>query len=674
MALTAARTELNVSLTGEDETARMLEDAKKRVAALEAQTGRLTNATKAQTQAAQSSQSVMESTNGKLKGLAERAEGVVGGVDKVKGAFEKVVGAFGFMGMAVTGVITAYEFLSEAFDDSEEKAAAQAAQLEATRVKTEQLKAATDALASSLAAFGAITAGAGSALAQQRLTIAKLEGDTVKAAKLTLEAEAQAAKDTKKKIEEDQAKATKTLKETEIAENTAKQAVQKAQDDVRKIRQRQSDLEENSSVAIFERDKERAKERKTQLAAELNAAKAALVPQQQALELATKARQEGEKATSDLAAQAHFQSRIVTLMEERAAKGPEPEVKPTGGGGGGGGGAKKEDPDAERKRREEEEKAEAARLEALRLEEEARAKILNLIRQASELQKVEISDSLKSMQEGLSKSLATLPVDPAFDKLRQQTKAQMDAVNEQIAIFSSLANLQDDQLVISATDQQAAAVDKLTESYKALGEATVSAREESQRLAEQLEKDKLSGYVYDFSESLRQLSEIQSPVFDAVTESLAGVSAQMQKFQSGQQTLTQAVVGSGAAIAGAVAKQIDNVRVEAGIRALFETAMGFANLGNPAVAVGHFTAAAMFGLVAGGLIPAAPKSGPSGGGQKAPAKDAASKEMSGGQGGGQITNVYNLQTGIIDGQSTARAFRQAEAQARNTGMASAGGW
>ena len=46
--------------------------------------------------------------------------------------------------------------------------------------------------------------------------------------------------------------------------------------------------------------------------------------------------------------------------------------------------------------------------------------------------------------------------------------------------------------------------------------------------------------------------------------------------------------------------------------------------------------------------------------------------MSGG--GGTITNVYNLQTGIVDGQSTAQAFRRAEMQARNTGMASAGGW
>jgi hypothetical protein len=45
-----------------------------------------------------------------------------------------------------------------------------------------------------------------------------------------------------------------------------------------------------------------------------------------------------------------------------------------------------------------------------------------------------------------------------------------------------------------------------------------------------------------------------------------------------------------------------------------------------------------------------------------------------GGGGGQITNVYNLNTGIVDGPSTAHAFRRAEMTARNTGMASAGGW
>ena len=116
------------------------------------------------------------------------------------------------------------------------------------------------------------------------------------------------------------------------------------------------------------------------------------------------------------------------------------------------------------------------------------------------------------------------------------------------------------------------------------------------------------------------------------------------------------------------------VKAEAGVRAIFETAMGFATLvSNPVESAGHFTAAAMFGLAAGGVLKTGASSGA--GGQKAPATRAASTTASSNTGGGgPITNVYNLQTGIVDGQSTARAFRQAEQQARNTGMASAGGW
>jgi hypothetical protein len=82
----------------------------------------------------------------------------------------------------------------------------------------------------------------------------------------------------------------------------------------------------------------------------------------------------------------------------------------------------------------------------------------------------------------------------------------------------------------------------------------------------------------------------------------------------------------------------------------------------------------MFGLVAGGAIKATPRAS-DGGGSKAPAKAATStRDSTMGGGGGTITNVYNLQTGIVDGQSTAMAFRRAEMTARNTGMASAGGW
>jgi hypothetical protein len=176
-----------------------------------------------------------------------------------------------------------------------------------------------------------------------------------------------------------------------------------------------------------------------------------------------------------------------------------------------------------------------------------------------------------------------------------------------------------------------------------------------------------------YREGISQLEQVAVPAFGEISSVIGQVADQLGKYKDGQTSMAKAVTGSASAIAGAIAKQVGGVKAEAGIRAIFETAMGFATLANPIESAGHFTAAAMFGLAAGGVLKTGASSGA--GGQQAPATRAASTTASSNTGGGgPITNVYNLQTGIVDGQSTARAFRQAEQQARNTGMASAGGW
>ena len=116
MALTAARTELNVSLVGEDETIRMLEDAKKRMAELEAKTRSLTGATQAQTQAAKAQEAATTSVNGTLGRMAGAISGPLEGIGKLKESINKGIEIFGFLGSGVTAVITAFNFLSDAFD------------------------------------------------------------------------------------------------------------------------------------------------------------------------------------------------------------------------------------------------------------------------------------------------------------------------------------------------------------------------------------------------------------------------------------------------------------------------------------------------------------------------------------------------------------------------------
>ena len=208
-----------------------------------------------------------------------------------------------------------------------------------------------------------------------------------------------------------------------------------------------------------------------------------------------------------------------------------------------------------------------------------------------------------------------------------------------------------------------------------LGEARSKAIEEGNKLREQLERDSIADTINESTRALEGLSAIQAPALEAITASVAGLNSQFAKFKDGQTSLASAIVGSASALAGAVANKVLGVREEAGVRALFETAMGIATaFTNPLESAGHFAAAAAFGAVSLGGFKSTPRGG-DGGGNKAPKKEAmATREGALSGGGGQVTNVYNLNTGIVDGQSTAQAFRRAEMQARNTGMASAGGW
>lgn len=679
MALTAARTELNVSLVGEDETIRMLEDAKKRMADLEAKTRSLTGATKAQTEAARTQQAAAAGVNDRLKGLAERAEGVVGGVDKVKGAFEKVVGVAGFLGMAIQGVVSAASFLTSAFDNSEEKAAALEAQMKRNKAETERLQASTNALTVSMVQMQAATGQAAAALASERAILAEMRGDVELA---EMERVGAAVEQRKLKGIELTDKETEAEKQRVVAVKEMIDTQARLQGLETKRDQLLRDAAKAESQALSAFNKTELKERAQLLRAEAGTLKVNMAVEQSRLDLAKRNRDVMDEGVQALREQQKLNKEIIDQQLVNLGK-PKAEEKPTGGGGGGGRPIADElaDREADWEKfssqlfREARERAEYAQhLRQMSADERERQKKL--------MGEPELFAEAERMRKRIAEELAALPGDAtakAFDPLRGELEKSAKSLDEflasRVAVGDrSLILFEEEEAIAAAYDKQREALDKVNESMGVLGETRAKAIEESEKMREQLERDNLAGYVTNFSESLQGLADIQAPVFEVVTQSLAGITAQMEKFKGGQQTLTQAVVGSGAAIAAAVGEKIKSVKVEAGIRALFETAMGFANLGNPAVAVGHFTAAAMFGAVAAGVIPAGPKAQPSGG-QKAPAKPAAeSRESTMGGGGGQITNVYNLNTGIVDGQSTAHAFRRAEMTARNTGMASAGGW
>lgn len=681
MALTAARTELNVSLVGEDETIRMLEDAKKRMAQLEAQTRSLTTATRNQADAADDAQQSTSSFADRARALGGRLEGAQERVDGFTGKIKEIIGTFGDVGEIVSGSIDLFNFLKDTFDGTEEKAAALEAQMKRNKAETDRLKASTDALTTSMAQMQAATGQASVTLASERAVLAEMRGD-VELAQMERVGAA---------VEQRKLRGIElTQKETE-AEKQRLSAVNEAIDAQSRVAslesQRDAKLKEASkaeSQALRAFNKTELRERAASLRGEALSLNANVAIERARLDIALRTRNAMDEGIVALREQQKINKEIID--QELKNLGTVTEEDKKGGGGGGGGRARAAGPTPEEI---------AAQLKA---EEEQRLRLRDL---AQEFRLDELDEekkhqrrmalaglgdenlaTLRSTRDRVAAELASLPqgaMAAAFAPLKTELEKrliELDALAKQHARMGVGEYFDQEQAdkVLTAWESEQKAIEQVNAALAALGETRAKAAEESERMREAMERALPAEVVTNFTAGLEQLSQMQAPAFEAVQESLAGVAAQMGKFKEGQTTLTAAIVGSASAIAGAVAKKVGGVKAEAGVRAAFEVAMGIATaFTNPAESVGHFAAATAFGLLAGGVV----KSGDAraSGGQKAPAKAAASTRESGmNGGGGSITNVYNLQTGIVDGQSTAMAFRRAEMQARNTGMASAGGW
>jgi chromosome segregation ATPase len=686
MALTAARSELNVALVGESEVSAMLEQSKRQMAELEAKIRSLTGASKEQTAAAKASGSGLDAVNGKMTGLAKRAEGLVEGVDKIKGAFNKVVESAGFIGMAVSGAVTAFEFLREVFDTSAEEAAKLEAQMQATKAKTEQLKTSIDRLSGSMRAMQAATGQGAAALASERAALSELQGDFERAAFEREGAAFEQAKQRESELRSDKAKTLAAELESHKQLTTA--GVQIAD---LKRKQAAEDLallhEENrarKAGRVVDREEIEAQRRTKALQYTLDIANATV--------LKSVAEQANKAATTQLdqiTERVDIASKTTRQMLENISKFGQVSVpqQDAGGGGGGGGGARQMVEmaavrEAERQQFLEwlgETQREAAALNKLRADS-AKA---DEVRRNAVRDEAALFDELGALRLKVTAELGNLPTTgitaEAFKDVREKLAKQLadidrlTAARVQASRDGGMTTAEEDAIT-AALARQREEMEKLTGMTEDLAVARGKA---AQVAAEELEKAKLAKPLEDlekYKEGIGQLTQMAVPAFGEIGTVLSQVTDQLQKYKDGQTSMTKAVTNSASSIAGAIAKQVGGVKAEAGIRALFETAMGFATLvSNPVESAGHFTAAAMFGLAAGGVLKTGASSGA--GGQKAPAtRTASTTATSGSGGGGPITNVYNLQTGIVDGQSTARAFRQAEQQARNTGMASAGGW
>jgi hypothetical protein len=701
MALTASRSELNVALVGESEVSAMLEATKKQMAELEVKIRQLTGASKDQADAAKAASAATVGVNDRLKGYAKSAEGVVEGIDKIKGATDKIIGVFGFLGMAVSAAIDVYKFFTEQSEKAKEAQKKLNEEWERAKAQADATREAVEKLTEAERASASVTRSTGVQMAEDRLKLIKLTGD--KAAEERAQAELEHQKELarveelkvkqaelaeqrlKVSAQEDEANANVIAAEKTIAAlKKDKLEAEKLLAASRKAIQDSIDVEGASTAKNYadakkaEADIKRIKNDIFTLTVQT------LTPEKERADQAKKTREELDKQKGSLSGLLGLATQVASAMGAALSfvgpKKKEPEKPDTPKGGAG-------KSKAERER----EAAEKAEAEALRDAERmvaAQAGITKLAEREDQVRQA-VADEAK-LFEGLARkrfevvaTLDSIPKDlaggaekafaPLADALKKQLEEIDKVLGSRVEFDLEIASPEEEDALLKALGTQKTAYDKLTESIGANIAMQSKAQDASVELLEAYERGLPTKRLEEFQTGLAQLQQMSVPAFGEIGNVIGQVSDQFARYKAGQTSMTNATIQGASAIAGAIAKQVGGVKAEAGIRALFETAMGFATLANPVESAGHFTAAAMFGLAAGGVLKTGASSGA--GGQKAPATRAASTTASSNTGGGgPITNVYNLQTGIVDGQSTARAFRQAEQQARNTGMASAGGW
>ncbi len=175
-----------------------------------------------------------------------------------------------------------------------------------------------------------------------------------------------------------------------------------------------------------------------------------------------------------------------------------------------------------------------------------------------------------------------------------------------------------------------------------------------------------SSRMDEFTAKLQDQSSLVGGAFGTIA---SGMSAAIDAAITGSESI-------GAAIKKALGAQLKAIAIESGVRALFETAKGFAALafGSPTAAA-HFKSAAIFGAtaLAAGVGSAALGGGASASSQptsggSAQTQNLASSGRSQQSGGGQ-TIVININGMVGDGHAVAEQIHKAMNVAQRTGMA-----
>ena len=576
MALTAARSDLTISLAGEDQTSAMLDQARNQMAALEARLKSLKAAGDTQAATAGKQVSALGRVNTGLVGVARSAEGLVEGFDKTKAATDKLLGVAGFLGPVfgtiATGAVLALDAITGLSGGLSAQEEAFWRSTQAARQYTADLKAVEESAKAALkAANEAITENA-----RLGVELAKTTGD----------------------------KSAVAAAESALAYEEA------------------TDKRLAAGARFVEAQKQEA-------AQELEAARISqeLTKQRDALELV-------EKQIADRRARRVLDEDDILLTQRAVLAGLVDDLDFA--------------------------------------QERALNKLDALARQTSAMEELVVRT------EALDQARAEAPAKPE-EKPKPRggggaRRPERDMVAEaQREIDAIMGELESMAVEWEFEGDLIAEEQKMLERQRKRAEAAKQAAKDAKEAADEaamLRRESDTEGIYSFIGALGQLV----PELGAVEQAMQRVTAVFDMFRDGQVSFADAVAASATEVAASVARSVGGVKAEAAVRSAYHLAMGFGTLATPWISAGHFTAAAMLAGVATGVIKTGGGGAPAGGGMGRPAQAQASSSGANIGGGNTTVNNYTLRAGVVDGQSTTRAFRRAELASRNTGFAHAGGW
>jgi hypothetical protein len=531
MALTASRSELNVALVGESDVSAMLEATKKQMGELETKIRSLTGASKDQVAAVKQSESAIKSANSTMVSAAKRAEGVVEGVDKIKSAFDKVVGVAGFLGSAVTGAITAFNFLREAFDDTAEQTAKLERELKAAEGRAKSFKAAVDTVSSSLARLRSHEKQAGQSVAQELEEMYSALGDEISAAEQKVQIRIEAARGRQKQFQDDieasrleQAKSTEVISKTEGELSALRGKAQEAELDFQRRREEVARTRPRDLDDWVKAEEKALYVRRDQFASEISQRTQLIEQAKKSIEQGKEeiAQLEDRAITADITAKA-----LQDVQRETVNAFFKVKEEDDGGGGGGGGGAKRIADmaalrEAERQQFLEwlgETQREAAALNKLR-DDNAKA---DEVRRNAVRDEAALFDELGALRLKVTAELGNLPTTgitaEAFKDVREKLAKQLADIDRLTA--ARVQASRDGGMTTAEEDAITAALARQREEMEKLAGMTedlaVARGKAAQVAAEELEKAELAKPLEDLEKykfGISQLTQMAVPAFE----------------------------------------------------------------------------------------------------------------------------------------------------------------